>query len=94
MLVRCRRRSQGAGAASEYRRSYRLHGPDIPRQCFQEQIFGDRADSCSPDRRALDVSLLEKPIGPLGRADRSLGAMLVDQELGGALDVQVGDHIV
>jgi hypothetical protein len=48
------------------------------------------APMMTPDRSALSVAILEQLICPLGCADRRIFAMLVDQELCGAVDVEVG----
>jgi hypothetical protein len=45
-----------------------------------------------PDRRALDIACLEQLICPLGCADRRVLAVLVDEQLGGSVDIEVGDH--
>jgi hypothetical protein len=49
-----------------------------------------RGPDPTPDRRTGAVPLLEEPTRPGGGVERSLTAVLVDQELGGAVDVEIG----
>jgi hypothetical protein len=52
----------------------------------------DRAHDRPPHSGALGVTFLKQLIRPLGRSDRGILAVLVDQQLGGAVDVEVGDQ--
>ena len=49
----------------------------------------DRSHDRPPDQRAFGVAVVEQLICPLGRSNRCVLAMLVDQELGGAVEVEV-----
>jgi hypothetical protein len=51
-----------------------------------------RAHDRPPDRGTVGIAVREELVRPLGRADRRVVAVLVDKQLGGAVDVEIWDH--
>src|SRR5271154_70083 len=61
--------------------------PPSPRQLL------DRLEEPPPGRGPDHVAGLEKLIGPLGCAQPGVGALLVDEELGGPVNIAIGGHL-
>jgi len=53
-----------------------------------------RIEDADPDRGIVNIAILKKLIGALGRRKADVGTMLVNQQLGGAEDVGVGGQVL
>ncbi len=69
-----------------------MHWPSVLRRVRVRQFF-DRRDHPHPHRLPVEIPGLESPVRLLGREDRRILAVLVDEELGRAVDVDFIWHL-